>query len=147
MSDVEVKVVRDEISPDLERMARALSGPQRRQVLRAMGAEAVAITQGAFKNAALRPLPWPPLKYRTGMPLIKTQQLLRGIHISALDSDSVTIQPSVFYAIYHQLGARKAHIPPRSFFPFDLNGRVTPLGARRIEEVARAAIERMLRRS
>jgi phage gpG-like protein len=137
------RIVRDDITPDLQRLAQQLSGPGRRQVLRAMGAEAVAITQGAFKNAALRPSPWAPLKYRPGMQLIKTQQLMRGIHISELTSDHVRIQPSVAYAVYHQLGKGRMLRP---FFPFDANGAMTPLGRQRIHEVACAAIQRLLHR-
>jgi phage virion morphogenesis protein len=149
------RIVRDDITPDLKRLARQLSGPGRRQVLRAMGAEAVAITQQAFKDASVRPMAWPPLKYRRefnnagkriAMPLIKTGQLMRGIHISELTDDHVSISPSVPYAAVHQLGSRTAHIPARPFFPFTPDGAVTPLGRQRIEAVARAAIERLLRR-
>ena len=143
-STIKVTLVRDTVTPDLQRMANQLGDAGRSQVLRAMGAEAIAITQGAFKNASLRPLAWPPLKYRVGMPLIKTQQLVRGIHISELTADYVKISPSVDYAVHHQLGAPKAHIPPRPFFPFTPNGHIVAFAHRRIEEVARAALRRLL---
>lgn len=153
--DIRIRQVRDEITPELQRLAQQLSGAGRRQVLRAMGAEAVAITQQAFKDASLRPMAWPPLKYRRefnnagkriAMPLIKTGQLMRGIHISELTDAHVQISPSVPYAAAQQLGSTKAHIPPRPFFPFSPDGILLPFAHQRIEAVARAAIERLLRR-
>ena len=146
MSDaIKVRCVRDEITPDLARLARQLSGPGRRAVLKLMGAEALSITQNAFHNASLRPISWPPLKHPTGRkPLIKTGQLMHGIHISELTENHVKIAPSVPYAVFHQLGTR--HIPPRPFFPFTASGVLLPSAHQRIEGVARAAIERLLRR-
>ena len=144
-SFIKVTLVKDTISPDLARKARALGPDGRQAILLALGAELVSITQGAFKDSALRPLVWPALKSRKGMPLIKTQQMLRGIHISELTSEHVTVQPTVPYAVHHQLGAPKAHIPPRPFFPFTPGASEPVAFAKaRLDAVARAAIERLL---
>jgi len=154
MSDITVTLIRDEISPELQRIARELSGAGRRRVLQVLGAGLVNLTQQAFKDASLRPLPWPPLKYRKefnaagkriGIPLVKTGQLMRGIHISELTEDHVTVQPTVPYAIYHQLGAPKAHIPPRPFFPVTENQQFTPLARERLDAIFRASVERILK--
>lgn len=144
---IKVTLVKDTISPDLARKARALGPEGRRAVLRALGAELLSITQGAFKDTALRPLVWPPLKFRKGgMPLIKTGQMMRGIHIAELTDDHVTVQPSVPYAVYHQLGAPKAHIPPRPYFPFTPGSSDPVAWAKtRLDAIAKAAVDRLLK--
>lgn len=102
-------------------------------------------TSGAF-----RPMEWAPLceKYarrvgRTHATLIWDGYLMSAVQVrgnSVFTSDS-----DVPYATAHQFGSRKAHLPPRPYFPMLQNEDPTPEIQARMAEVAGQSVERRLK--
>jgi phage gpG-like protein len=165
--------IRDTISPALAKLDAGLKDP--RPVLQAMGTELVSITVRAFRDAALRAMPWPPKKDGTAARLYKSGALKQSIRITEVTINTVTVGTDRPYAAIHQLGGQtRAHIirpkfkgalhwggkggpvvksvnhpgskiPPRPFFPFTPTGELTPAARTKIEAVARKKIFLLLK--
>lgn len=80
-----------------------------------------------------RPTRWPPLKYRSGKPLILTGRLRRAAigrgesireeqHSGGKHSIEFGVNPSVFYGKFQQFGTSRG-IPPRPFILFQENDK------------------------
>jgi len=148
-------VIRDNISPELSRLARKINDP--RPLLEAMGIAVVSISQRSFKDESLRPTTWPALKPET----IKRKKgyggILRGpgavlqksIHVGEVTKKSVTVETDRPYAFVHQFGSSKSSgrgsgIPARPFFPFTKEGELTPTASKKVESVLRDKITKLL---
>ena len=146
---MKIKVTRDTLTPDLRRRLRRVRNPE--PALRAAGLVMASMAQDAFTNEAVRPSAWNPLKPRTlarkaaagygSSPLIGIEGLLaRSPRIVRSSPREVVVGSdrragSHSLAAIHQLGAPKAHIPPRPFFPFRASGEATETAKRRIRDV------------
>lgn len=134
--------MRDGISPDLLRKARAVGSPQRH--LKAMGMAVKSLGKRAFTDASLRPEPWPERQDNEAHPLLQRSTMLRkSIKVISVSSTKVVIGSDRKYAVIHQLGGKagrgkKTKIPARPYLPFK-NGKLTPRG--------RVAVERALKSS
>jgi phage gpG-like protein len=164
--------IRDTITPDLRRKIAALQN--RRPVLQAMGAQLVSITVRAFRDSALRAMPWPPKRDGKSATLYKTGALKHSIRVVEVTNDSVTVGSDRPYAAIHQVGGRtKPHeilakyrnalawpggahpvkrvnhpgsnIPARPFFPFKPDG--TPTSQAVVDAVGRKAAEILKRQA
>ena len=168
MASLSFKVVHDDISPALARMARTARFPSK--VFRAMGTTFMSITMGNFHNADYRPRPWPAKKDGSASNLQKSGTLSRSFHLEVTDQYAKLGTP-VPYAPTHQFGSKGHKLgqktgdvktkyanpkfagswnpvleggsgtPPRPYFPVE-NGRLTPAA----EEKIKAAGEREMLR-
>ncbi len=147
--------VSDGITPELRRLAaRAINT---RAALLQGGQAAVSLAQRAFGDANLRPAAWPALKESTlaerarkgqgSAPLRRAKggALWESLRVMDAGNRSVTIGSDRVVGKYslaaiHQLGAPRAHIPARPFFPFDADGRPTAAARERIEMAIRRAL-------
>ena len=149
--------IRDTISPALARALAHVSNPV--PVLEAMGLQLVSITKRAFNEAELRATPWAPLKAATLREKIKHGKseailkretvLIKSIHVTGTSSDHVTVGCDPVYAAIQQLGSAKASgrgsgIPPRPFFPFSAEGKMTAIAEDKIKRMAMAKLEILL---
>jgi phage gpG-like protein len=163
---ISARISADTITPDLIQRIRAFK--DRRPILEAMGAALVSVATLAFRQSALRPTPWKPIRAADGKfkaPLYDTGALKHSIRIITATRDSVTVGSDRPYAAAHQFGSKPYVItpktakalfwpgaghpvksvnhpglPPRPFFPFSSSGQITPEAARRIESATRAKI-------
>lgn len=151
---VTFQIERDEITPSLRaNLARALNA---RAALAAAGWVIASMTQRAFTRPELRPAAWPPLSPRTlarraksgrkgTKPLIESATLMRSPRVVSATNASVTVGSDRRVGAYslaaiHQLGAPRARIPARPFFPFFADGRPTQEARRRFEAALRRAL-------
>lgn len=133
--------IKDGISPDLRRRARAAANT--RPLLGAMGQAVKAVGIQAFSDPAKRAQYWRPRKKEPedGHALLQDSTLLRkSIRVVAITKDSVIIGSDRPYAATHQLGSDKLNIPARPFLPFYQSGQLTPLGRQRVERALLAAL-------
>lgn len=143
-----IKVTRDTLTPDLRRRLRRVRNPE--PALRAAGLVMASMAQDAFTNESVRPSAWDPLKPSTlarkaaagygSSPLIASGTLARSPRIVRSSPREVVVGSdrragAHSLAAIHQLGAPKAHIPPRPFFPFRASGEATETAKRRIRDV------------
>jgi phage gpG-like protein len=154
--------IQNSISPALARLIVQVK--DRRPVLEAMGTQLVTITKKAFNDASLRAATWPPKRDGSAATLKKTGALWQSIRITEITATSVTVGSDRKYAAIHQLGGeitpkaakalrffsggrwwtvKKVTMPARPFFPF-LGGQMTPLAAKKIEDVATAKAKRLI---
>ncbi len=158
--------VRDGITPELARMARAIS--DKKPILEAMGTELVSITSRAFSDPSLRAKPWPPRKgtefgvfttaggqkrqtvTRNGVRehnlLRKSGALWHSIRITQTTGDSVTVGSDRVYAAIQQFGSAKksgrgSGIPARPFFPFASSE--SPMTAAAQEKIRKVALDKI----
>lgn len=145
--------VHDGITPSLARLA--VKARNTRLAMRQGGMAAVSLTKRSFGDASLRVATWPPLKASTlaarrrkryaSAPLRASGHLWQSIRVIDATDRSVTIgsdrrEGSYSVAAIHQLGAPRAGIPARPFFPFKSDGRATALARERIEMAIRRAL-------
>jgi len=134
--------IKDTISPELLRMAKAASDPK--PLLEAMGTAVVSMAQRAFTDEGLRPSTWdkrdPEPKDGHAL-LIKSGRLRKSIRISAVTKTEVTISSDAPYAAAHQFGCPEHNLPARPFLPFDKSGHLTPTGADKVEKALRRALK------
>ncbi len=138
----------DTITPDLRRRMRRLENPG--PALRGAGMVVVSIAKDAFTNASIRPSGWDPLKPETiskkakmdygSSPLIASGTLAHSPRFIEANKNYVTVGSdrragAWSLAGIHQLGAPRAHIPARPFFPFKPSGEATALAKSRVREV------------
>ncbi len=163
----------DRISPKLLELARGIS--DRRPILEAMGVKFRGYIVESFTNPALRIATWPAKKDGSASVLFKSGQLKKGIHVSAVTNDTVTVSTlDLPYAFIQQFGGTtRAHviealnkralawpgaahpvrrvnhpgskIPARPYFPIGPDGRMQRANYV-IANVAREKIKAMLRR-
>jgi len=139
----QLRLSRDEVTPDLKRRIRALRN--RRPVLLAMGMALVSLGKRAFSNPTLRPTAWAARKRPKPHPLlVKSSQLRRGIHVGRVTNETVAVGSPMIYAGVHQFGSRKktgrgGGIPPRPFMPIVGKPKVARLMPAADSAVARAA--------
>ena len=119
---------KDTMTPDLQARIDRWGHP--RPALRKMGELMANWAKDAFRNPAKRPTEWPPLKPSTlkkkkgrGTPLVYHGVLKRSPRVVSCDDRSVVVGSdrkagSYSLAAIHQLGAPRAKIPARPFFPF-----------------------------
>ena len=161
---IDLHLATDTITPNINRRLQRLRDP--RPVLEAMGAAIVSVAILAFRQAAIRPSPWQPVKRQGGVPLYDTGALRHSIRVISASSNSVTIGSDRPYAAAHQFGTRPYVITPktakalfwpgarhpvrkvnhpglpaRPFFPFDASGTITPEAPRRVQSAARAKLD------
>ena len=145
MASVSFKIVRNDISPKLARIALGVHRPQ--VALRAMGTTLMSITMGNFNDAGsdYRPTPWPAKKDGSPSKLQKSGTLSRSFHLTVTNEAATVANPTI-YAATHQFGrteGRGAPIPARPFFPVDINGKLTPAAQEKIEAAGFRAIMRL----
>jgi len=143
MASIGFKLVRDDISPKLTKLAASAKNPA--PVLRAMGTTFMSITMGNFNDvgAAYRPKPWANKKDGTPSKLQKSGTLARSFHLM-VNNQSATVSNPTIYAATHQFGrktGRGAPIPARPFFPV-ADGKLTPAAEEKISAAGQRALER-----
>jgi phage gpG-like protein len=161
--NADVIITKDEITEDLSRRIKAFKSP--RKILQAMGATLASITVAAFKEPKLRPTPWKNTKNGAAT-LYDKGALFESIGVVSTSDTSVTVGTDRPYAAVHQLGAKPYVItpnkmkglfwpgakhpvkkvnhpgfPPRPFFPFYADGRITEEASRRIESTIRGELD------
>ena len=130
-------LIKDGISPDLQRRARAAA--DKRPLLLAMGQSVKALGVQAFTDSAKRPAYWAPRKDEKPHPLLlESGTLEASLQGERIQGDRVIISSSTAYAATHQLG--RDHIPARPFLPFHKSGEITALGRTRVESALTAAL-------
>jgi phage gpG-like protein len=147
-SAIQFRLKRNEISPDIRhKLARV---ENRRPVLEAMGLQLVSLTRRAFTDSSLRPSTWPPRKKPVSWQILrKSGTLWKSIRVTDTTNNSVTVGSDRPYAAVHQLGSSKSTgrgggIPARPFFPV-LDGKLTAIAHKKIDEIALAKIATMLK--
>ncbi|MCX6908049.1 MAG: phage virion morphogenesis protein [Verrucomicrobia bacterium] len=163
----------DRITPKLLALARGIA--DRRPILAAMGQKLRDYIVESFTNPALRIATWDNKKDGKSSVLFKSGQLKKGIHVSSVTNDAVTVSTlDLPYAWIHQFGGTtRAHviealnkralawpggahpvrrvnhpgskIPPRPYFPITPDGRMLRANWT-IANVARAKILSLLRK-
>ena len=154
--------IQNSISPALAKLIVQVK--DRRPILEAMGQQLVTITKKAFNDASLRAATWPPKRDGSAATLKKHGALWQSIRITEITNTSVTVGSDRKYAAIHQLGGeirpksakalrffsggrwwtvKKVTMPARPFFPF-LNGNMTALAAKKIEDIAAAKARRLI---
>lgn len=136
-----LRKIKDDISPDLKRKARALSPAGRTRALEAMGMAAVSLGMQAFSQPGLRAAAWAPRKDNLPHKLLQKSTTLRKSLVSRADASRAIITSDRPYAAVHQLGGTaKQNIPARPYLPFDKSGRLTAIGSQRVGNALRAAL-------
>ena len=150
---MKISVKTDTITPHLQGMRQKLADPE--PALLEVGESIASMATEAFSNPGLRPESWPPLKPETlarkakkkygSEPLVasgalaRSPRVVRTISYSANEHSVVVGSDrragSYSLAGIHQLGAPKANIPPRPFFPFGADGKATPRAIDRVKEI------------
>lgn len=132
-----LKKIKDTISPDLRRRAKAAG--DKRPHLMAMGTAVKALGQEAFTDPAKRPTQWAARKDDKPHPLLMESGTLEGsLRVVTDGASRVIIESDRPYAATHQLG--RDNIPERPFLPFHKGGRITGLGNRRVERALIASL-------
>lgn len=120
---ISITVQSGRLHANMRRVMAQFNGPGRALVLKAGGHAVAEMATRSFRDAALRPAPWPALspktlktkaKGRTSI-LIDTGTLFRSVRVNAPSGDSVEIVTDRFYATFHQFGTSK--MPARPFVP------------------------------
>ena len=143
-----VKLTTDTIAPSLRRLLAKAENAE--PAMRAAATVVTSMARDAFTNEAVRPSAWAPLRPFT---LARKAELGYGskplIASGVLARSPRTIETSRTHALVgsdrrvgdyslaaiHQLGAPKAHVPPRPFFPFSAAGKATETVRRRVRDV------------
>lgn len=120
---ITIKINNHKFEADLRRLANKVQGPGRAQILKAGGVAIASSATRAFRDAGLRPAPWPPVKPATlkakkkgrTTVLVDTGALMRSIRVNQPVGDRVEIVTDRFYATFHQFGT--ARMPARPFIP------------------------------
>lgn len=143
-----VRVKTDTLTPHMKRMLRRIEN--KRPVLREMGTEVASMARKAFTDESLRPSTWAPLAPSTlkkkakanrgSKPLVWSGTMARSPRVTQVGSNFVLVGSdraagSKSLAAIHQLGAPKAGIPARPFFPFHASGEATPEVKRRLKAI------------
>ncbi len=165
-----LRVTRDTLSPSLRRMAARVK--DRRPILKTMGEYTVQHAKRAFNEPGLRPLSWPALHSGKPATLRKNSVLARSPRVVSVDDGKAVVGSDRKYSAIHQLGGKTAprtirprkkkalawpgggpvakvehpgsKIPARPYFPFLPNGRPSPQFSRRLGEVARKRIDKLI---
>jgi len=142
MAGFSLKITRNDISPQLTKLANAAKNPEK--VYRSMGTTFMAITMGNFNDVGsdYRPAAWANKKDGTPSKLQKSGTLSRAFFLEVTSSSAKVSNPTI-YAATHQFGRAEANIPPRPFFPV-LNNQLTPKAETKIAAAGHRAIERQL---
>ena len=145
MASIGFKLVRDDISPKLSKLAASAKHPEK--VLRSMGTVFMSITMGNFNDAGAdyRPASWPAKRDGSPSKLQKSGTLSRSFHLEVGSTFAKVGNPTI-YAATHQFGrtdGRGSPIPPRPFFPV-IDGKLTPKAEEKIAAAGMRAIERQL---
>lgn len=130
-------LIKDGISPDLQKRARAAG--DKKPLLLAMGQSIKALGIQAFTDSTKRPEYWAPRKDDLPHALLQKSTMLRkSLRGDVIQGDSVIISSDRPYAATHQLG--RDHIPARPFLPFYKSGQMTSLGRQQAERALIAAL-------
>lgn len=143
-----VRIVTDTMGPEIQRLASKIKDPS--EAMAEIGSLVSSMASSAFQNADLRPHPWASLKPETikrkarkhygSHPLVASGTLARSPRVVSSSPRNVVVGSdrragAYSLAAIHQLGAPKANIPPRPFFPFQASGEATETAKRRVREV------------
>lgn len=142
-----IRIKTDTITPELARLVAKFKDPK--SAMQLIGDEVTNMGRDSFLNQYNRPATWPGLqpttiarKKKAGKtrPLIFEGNLVRSLKTievgpthALVGSDRTAGSHSL--AAIHQLGAPKANIPARPFFPFDASGKATPGVVARAKEI------------
>jgi len=133
--------IKDGITPDLKRKARALNPAGRKKALQAMAEAAISLATQAFNQPDKRPSAWAPRQDDEPHSLLqKTTTMRQSLRVISANSTKSVIGSDREYAAVHQLGSKKQNIPARPYLPFYRSGRATELGSRRIGNALRAVL-------
>ena len=133
--------IKDEISPDLQRRARSLSGSGKQRLHQAMGQAVVSMGKRAFTEPGLRAQVWKARKDNQPHALLqKSTTLRKSIRVLSATSSSAVIGTDRKYAAVHQLGSRKQNIPARPYLPFYKSGAMTKRGIAGVTSALKAGL-------
>lgn len=138
-----IRKIKDGITPDLKRKARALDSGGRTRLLSAMGQSVVSMGKQAFTQPGLRASNWAPRKdTKKNHALLQLSTTMRkSIRVTSVTSSNVTLGSDRPYAATHQLGSKKLNIPARPYLPFYKSGKMTKLGTVRVERALKAGLK------
>ncbi len=130
-----LKLERDDVSKDLQRMLKGMSAGGARPLLKGIGVGIVGLAKDAFNNASLRPAPWAAKKDGTPATLkSKEATLWRSLRVQQVSGMNVTVGSDRPYAAIHQLGGESRPMPARPYFPI-LNNKLTIPAQKRIKDI------------
>jgi phage gpG-like protein len=135
-------ITRNDISPKLRQMIKAVKPPERKRVLRAMGTTFKSLAEGSFNSAGAqyRPQPWPAKKDGSQSILQSPNPTLSKSFSLEVTDDTAKVGNPTKYAARHQFGDEYPGIPPRPFFPVS-NGKLTPQAEEKIARAARRVLD------
>ena len=136
-----IRKIRDGITPDLKRKARALNDAGKKRALQAMGLATASLAMQAFTQPGARAAQWAPRKDDLPHALLQKSTTLRKSLVVRASATSAVISSDRPYAAVHQFGSQSKNIPARPFLPFDKGGRLTKLGTRRVENALKATLK------
>lgn len=164
--------ITDDLSPHLANVIRNMA--DRTPVLNALSIEMEAMAKETFDvSPELRPIPWAPMKKKSGAPLVKSGMLLQSITETDRTSDSVSVGTDRPYAVFQFTGTKPYRIkpknkkairwpgakhpvkyvdhpglPPRPFLPVHpQTGDIVPAAAERLQAVIQDTVDRMIEES
>lgn len=154
-----VRLVRDTVTPDMASKARMLSPIARRAVLAAMARSFAAMTREPMgASGKHRPQPWAPLSEayakrigRTEPTLVMTAServaegkdaasphLRDSVQVQSVTPERAVVGADIEYAAAHQLGSG---VPPRLYFPVFKNNTLTRRARAALLAILKAAIK------
>lgn len=118
-----------------KRIAKAGSAATMRDIMAAVGEEAVELVREGFeKESDPYGSKWAALKYRSGRILQDTGRLRSSVHRQSATANRVSVGLSATYASFHQFGTRR--MPRRAMLP---TGRMPRSWSTRIRKAAQLA--------
>ncbi len=140
-----LRKIRDGISPALIKKAKAAGPSASQRHLKAMGRAVISVSKRAFTDSSLRPTAWVPrLDSLPHVLLQKSTMLRKSIRVISVSNGKVVVGSDRKYAVIHQLGGkagrkRSAKIPARPYMPFK-QSRLSPAGKRAVERALVASL-------
>ncbi len=168
-----LKIEHDTLTPELEKMLKRIRDP--RPVMEAYALGFAALGQRAWRDASLRPRPWPARRDGGTATLYKRGTLARSLRVAGVTNTRAQVVSDRPYAAIHQFGGRTpartivaaykkalfwpgarhpvksvrhpgSNIPARPFLPAHPDGRFTTAAETRMRSVLQAAIMAHLKR-
>jgi phage gpG-like protein len=141
---------RDTLSPALRAKLDALRDT--RPILEAGGFMLKQCALQAWRDAAMRPVPWQPLKPatverkekagKTAM-LIFERHMQQSLRVGVPSSGKVEVGSDAFYAPFHQFGTKR--MPARPFIPMHEDGKLVPAAEARVYAAMKARLNQLLK--
>jgi len=141
---------RDSLTPALRQKLDAMKDT--RPILEAGGFMLKQCALSAWRDEAMRPAPWRPLKPatverkekagKTAM-LIFERHMQQSLRVGVPSGGKVEVGSDAFYAPFHQFGTGR--MPARPFIPMREDGKLVPAAEQKVFSAMRARMAQMLK--